>query len=194
MGRIRARKPRSSKRPSNVRPGAALGAEANFNLPITSTEPVENDPERRFLHASLRQKSSSGMGASGDAVQIGLMPWRLKIASCVDPRTFFLEGSLAYVRYDNNSLSRGHVLVVPRRHVASYFDMTVEEKAEIQSLLDRAQTRIAADHSPDGYNIGVNIGRAAGQNRMHVHVHLIPRYSGDVRDPSGGIRCVLSKK
>ena len=88
------------------------------------------------------------------------------------PENVLLEGSRAYVRYDNNSLSRGHVLVVPRRHVASYFDMTVEEKAEIQSLLDRAQTKIVADHSPDGYNIGVNIGRAAGQNRMHVHVHL----------------------
>jgi len=110
------------------------------------------------------------------------------------PEHLLLEGSLAYVRFDNNSLSRGHVLVVPRRHVASYFDMTVAEKTEIQALLDRAQSKIAADHSPDGYNIGVNIGRAAGQNRMHVHVHLIPRYSGDVGDPSGGIRCVLSNK
>jgi diadenosine tetraphosphate (Ap4A) HIT family hydrolase len=110
------------------------------------------------------------------------------------PENVLIEGSLAYVRLDNNSLSRGHVLVVPRRHVASYFDMTFEEKAEIQSLLDDAQNKIAEDHSPDGYNIGVNIGRAAGQNRMHVHVHLIPRYRGDVVDPSGGIRCVLSKK
>ena len=89
------------------------------------------------------------------------------------PECVLLEGSLAYVRYDSNSLSRGHVLVIPRRHVASYFDMTTEEKTEIQSLLDRAQSSIAADHSPDGYNIGVNIGRAAGQNRMHVHVHSV---------------------
>jgi diadenosine tetraphosphate (Ap4A) HIT family hydrolase len=110
------------------------------------------------------------------------------------PDNLLLEGSLSYARYDNNSLSRGHVLVVPRRHVASYFDMTATEKAEIQSLLDQAQSRIEADHAPDGYNIGVNVGRAAGQNRMHVHVHLIPRYAGDVADPSGGIRCVLSKK
>lgn len=110
------------------------------------------------------------------------------------PENVLLEGSLAYVRYDNNSLSPGHVLVVPRRHVASYFDMTVQEKAEMQSLLDRAQTRIAADHSPDGYNIGVNVGKAGGQNRMHVHMHLIPRYNGDVADPSGGVRCVLARK
>jgi diadenosine tetraphosphate (Ap4A) HIT family hydrolase len=74
------------------------------------------------------------------------------------PDSIILEGSLAYVRYDSNSLSRGHVLVVPRRHVASYFDMTVEEKTEILSLLDRAQDKIAADHSPNGYNIGVNVG------------------------------------
>jgi diadenosine tetraphosphate (Ap4A) HIT family hydrolase len=81
-----------------------------------------------------------------------------------------------------------------RTHHPTRFDMTTEEKTEIQSLLDRAQSKIAVDHSPDGYNIGVNIGRAAGQNRLHVHVHLIPRYRGDVVDPSGGIRCVLSGK
>jgi diadenosine tetraphosphate (Ap4A) HIT family hydrolase len=61
-------------------------------------------------------------------------------------------------------------------------------------LLDRAKADIALENSPDGYNIGVNIGKAAGQSRMHVHVHLIPRYVGDVADPSGGIRCVLSRR
>lgn len=110
------------------------------------------------------------------------------------PESLLLEGTLAYVRYDGNSLSRGHVLIVPRRHIASYFDMTIEEKAEIQSLLDRAQSKIEAELAPDGYNIGVNIGHAAGQSRMHVHMHLIPRYDGDVADPSGGIRCVLKNK
>jgi diadenosine tetraphosphate (Ap4A) HIT family hydrolase len=105
-----------------------------------------------------------------------------------------LEDELAYARYDNNSLSRGHVLIVPRRHVASFFDMTVSEKAAILALLDRAQAIVAKEHRPDGYNIGVNVGRAGGQSRMHVHVHLIPRYTGDVADPSGGIRCVLAKR
>ncbi len=100
----------------------------------------------------------------------------------------------AYVRYDNNSLSPGHVLVVPRRHVASFFDMTSAEKMRVVELLDRAKTRIEAEHHPDGYNIGVNVGRAGGQSRMHVHVHLIPRYTGDVPDPRGGIRCVLAGK
>jgi diadenosine tetraphosphate (Ap4A) HIT family hydrolase len=108
------------------------------------------------------------------------------------PREVLLENALAYVRYDNNSLSRGHVLVIPKRHVASFFDMTTEEQAAVLALLNSAERSIQEQHSPDGYNIGVNIGKAGGQSRMHVHVHLIPRYAGDVPDPRGGIRCVLS--
>jgi diadenosine tetraphosphate (Ap4A) HIT family hydrolase len=102
------------------------------------------------------------------------------------------ENSLAYVRYDNSSLSRGHVLVIPKRHVAGFFDMTANEQAAVLSLLNRAQRLIQKQHAPDGYNIGVNIGKAGGQSRMHVHVHLIPRYAGDVANPQGGIRCVLA--
>ncbi len=107
---------------------------------------------------------------------------------------FLFGDENAFVRYDNNSLSKGHVLVVPRRHVADFFDMTWAEKTSVIALLDRARAEISRDHSPDGYNIGVNIGQAAGQSRMHVHVHLIPRYAGDVADPGGGIRCVLSHR
>jgi diadenosine tetraphosphate (Ap4A) HIT family hydrolase len=103
-----------------------------------------------------------------------------------------LENALAYVRHDNNSLSRGHVLVVPKRHVASFFDMTAEEQSAVLALMSEIQKTIQEQHSPDGYNIGVNVGKAGGQSRMHVHMHLIPRYAGDVSDPRGGIRCVLS--
>jgi diadenosine tetraphosphate (Ap4A) HIT family hydrolase len=104
-----------------------------------------------------------------------------------------LENALAYVRHDNNSLSRGHVLVIPKRHVANFFDMTAEEQSAVVSLLAEAQKSIQKQHSPDGYNIGVNVGKAGGQSRMHVHLHLIPRYAGDVPDPRGGIRCVLPR-
>jgi diadenosine tetraphosphate (Ap4A) HIT family hydrolase len=103
-----------------------------------------------------------------------------------------LENPLAYVRYDSNSLSRGHVLVIPKRHVASFFDMTADEQGAVLALLRDIQKAIQQQHRPDGYNIGVNVGKAAGQSRMHVHMHLIPRYEGDVADPGGGIRCVLS--
>jgi diadenosine tetraphosphate (Ap4A) HIT family hydrolase len=105
-----------------------------------------------------------------------------------------LRNDYAYVRRDNFQLSRGHVLVVPVRHVADYFDMTLDEKHAVVTLLDQAKALIESEHAPDGYNIGVNIGKAGGQSRMHVHVHLIPRYEGDVTDPRGGIRCVLAKK
>ena len=111
-----------------------------------------------------------------------------------EPTEVMLDHALAYARPEHRSLSRGHVIVVPKRHVADFFDMTAAEKAAILSLLDRAKARIGREHSPDGYNIGVNIGKAGGQSRMHVHVHLIPRYTGDVPNPSGGIRCVLAKR
>jgi len=112
---------------------------------------------------------------------------------CV-PTEVVAEESLAYIRRDNHALSPGHVLVVPRRHVADFFAMTGDEQACVLRLLNDARRRVDAEHRPDGYNIGVNVGKAAGQSRMHVHVHLIPRYAGDVPDPAGGIRCVLVKK
>ena len=89
------------------------------------------------------------------------------------------------------SVVAGHVIVVPRRHVADFFEMTAAEQAAVLALLNEARRLIHGKHRPDGYNIGVNVGKAAGQNRMHVHVHLIPRYAGDVPDPSGGVRRVL---
>ncbi|MGI9504682.1 MAG: HIT family protein [Geminicoccaceae bacterium] len=110
-----------------------------------------------------------------------------------EPDMVLFENEYAYVRHDNNSLSPGHVLVIPRRHVANFFDMTWDEKTAILGLLDRAKAEIEKKHTPDGYNIGVNIGRTGGQSRMHVHAHLIPRYKGDVSNPSGCIRCVLSQ-
>jgi diadenosine tetraphosphate (Ap4A) HIT family hydrolase len=109
------------------------------------------------------------------------------------PAQLLAENAAAYARYDSNSLALGHVIVVPRRHVADFFDMTAEEQAAVLALLNEARRLIDKKHSPDGYNVGVNVGKAAGQSRMHVHVHLIPRYAGDVPDPAGGIRRVLQR-
>jgi len=107
------------------------------------------------------------------------------------PASVLLENRLAYAQSEKNSLSRGHVVVVPRRHVADFFEMTHLEQIAVVELLNRAHELIQSQNSPDGYNIGVNVGVAAGQSRMHVHVHLIPRYAGDVANPAGGVRCVL---
>ena len=108
------------------------------------------------------------------------------------PDQVVAENSLAYARYDSVPLGPGHVLVIPFRHVANFFDMTADENGAVLSLLDHAKLLIDQQFKPDGYNIGVNIGKAGGQSRMHVHVHLIPRFDGDVPDPRGGIRCVLA--
>jgi|SRR3954468_8897155 diadenosine tetraphosphate (Ap4A) HIT family hydrolase len=118
------------------------------------------------------------------------------VADCelCEPASVIAENALAYARLDSNSLSPGHVIVVPRRHVADFFDMTAAEQAAVLALLNSAHQLVQSKHHPDGYNVGINIGKAAGQNRMHVHVHLIPRHGGDVPDPSGGVRCVLAKK
>jgi len=111
---------------------------------------------------------------------------------CV-PGPVLAQNELAYARLENNPLSRGHVIVVPRRHVADFFEMTAAEQAALLELLNEVHRLVQERHSPDGYNVGVNVGKAAGQSRLHVHVHLIPRYSGDVPDPAGGIRRVLSR-
>lgn len=105
-----------------------------------------------------------------------------------------VEDDLAYVARDKFAQSPGHVIAVPKRHVADFFAMTTAEKHSILALLDRARAQLERERKPDGFNVGVNIGEAAGQTRMHVHVHLIPRYTGDVADPSGGVRCVLPKR
>lgn len=109
------------------------------------------------------------------------------------PARVVAENDLAYACYERNSLAPGHVIVVPRRHVADFFDMTAAEQAAVLELLNRAHRFIDTAHAPAGYNVGVNIGQAAGQSRMHVHVHLIPRYAGDLPDPAGGVRRVLAR-
>jgi len=112
---------------------------------------------------------------------------------CV-PTSVLADNHLAYAAVEKNPLSAGHLIVVPRRHVADFFGMTRQEQVAVLELLYQAREVMKSRHAPDGYNVGVNVGRAAGQSRMHVHVHLIPRYAGDVPNPAGGIRCVLPRK
>lgn len=100
-------------------------------------------------------------------------------------------GNEIYVRWDNFPAAKGHVEVVPKRHVESYFSLTASEHAEVYTLIKRAWRRIQDQFQPDGYTIGVNEGQAAGRTIDHLHIHLIPRYEGDVADPRGGIRHVL---
>ncbi len=91
-------------------------------------------------------------------------------------------------------VSDGHTLVVPHRHVASLFDLAPEERADLWALVGEVREALAASHGPDGFNLGVNDGEAAGQTVAHAHIHVIPRYAGDVADPRGGIRWVIPER
>lgn len=88
-------------------------------------------------------------------------------------------------------VSPGHALVVPRRHEADFFSLSHDEQAALLVLVNPLRDLISERYAPDAYNLGVNAGRAAGQTILHAHLHVIPRYAGDVAEPRGGVRWVL---
>jgi len=99
------------------------------------------------------------------------------------------------VRFDDGfPITPGHSLIIPRRHFGSFFEATAEERTALLSLLDDAHAEATKAFSPDGFNIGINDGAAAGQTVPHLHIHLIPRRLGDVADPRGGVRWVIPDK
>jgi diadenosine tetraphosphate (Ap4A) HIT family hydrolase len=107
----------------------------------------------------------------------------------------FAETSEQTVAFpDAFPVTPGHHLLVPRRHVADFFQLTAEEQADLWLLLARLRDRLFREYSPDGINVGMNVGEAAGQTVAHAHVHVIPRYGGDVADPRGGVRWVVPEK
>ena len=113
---------------------------------------------------------------------------------CKDPRGVSIQHELAFSARDSFPVSPGHTLVIPRRHVASFFELTSQEVAACMELIKEEKELLDEEFNPDGYNIGVNVGPSAGQSIFHVHIHIIPRYQGDVENPQGGVRHVLPKK
>lgn len=111
-----------------------------------------------------------------------------------EAKEIIIENEFAYVRFDKFPVNLGHLEVITKRHVASFFDATLKEKLAIIELLDRSKEIIDNKYKPDGYNIGINCGEVAGQSIMHLHVHLIPRYKDDVKNPRGGVRGVIPSK
>lgn len=112
----------------------------------------------------------------------------------IDPARIIRGCPLTISLWDGFPVSPGHALLVPRRHIASWADATDDEKHALITAIDHARALIDDLHHPHGYNIGFNDGRAAGQTVMHLHVHVIPRYEGDVPDPRGGVRWVVPSK
>ena len=114
----------------------------------------------------------------------------------IPPSEWIASNEKSFAIWDSFPVSPGHILVVPRRHVPTWFDADTDEQAAIIALVNIVKDHLDATltPSPDGYNVGFNSGRAAGETVMHLHVHVIPRYDGDVEDPRGGVRHVIPEK
>jgi diadenosine tetraphosphate (Ap4A) HIT family hydrolase len=110
------------------------------------------------------------------------------------PERILAANEEAVAILDAYPVSPGHMLILPRRHVASFFDLTPAELTAIHQLLAQMHLHLQTMQKPHGYNIGVNVGDAGGQTIPHAHVHLIPRYAGDVEMPDGGVRNVIPGK
>ena len=141
----------------------------------------------------MQRISSSSVGSTTFDVDSKTNTKRVRPLSecvfCNIPRDEIIaENELALAFFDRYPVNQGHTLIVPKRHVETYFDATLDEKDAITRLLIKVREKLDAEYRPDGYNIGVNVGASAGQTIFHLHVHVIPRYRGDVPDPRGGIR------
>lgn len=103
-------------------------------------------------------------------------------------KNYITENKYAFAIYDKFPVNKGHVLVIPKRHFAGYFDATPDEVSAFHEMIMEVKALVDAEFKPDGYNIGINIGEAAGQTIFHLHIHVIPRYNGDIDNPKGGVR------
>ena len=105
------------------------------------------------------------------------------------------ENEFAYASYDSYPVSDLHCLIIPKRHVKDYFEMSDEELLACNDLITKIKNEILAkDKTVKAFNIGTNVGKISGQSIMHCHIHLIPRREGDVENPQGGVRSVIPKK
>jgi diadenosine tetraphosphate (Ap4A) HIT family hydrolase len=109
-------------------------------------------------------------------------------------RELIVESPDAYSVYDRFPVSNGHALIIPKHHCADYFELTIEEQSACWSMVNTVKQILMQKFNPDGFNVGINVNEEAGQTIPHVHIHLIPRYKGDVKDPEGGVRGVIPEK
>jgi len=107
--------------------------------------------------------------------------------------TLLTESATAYAMFDGYPASKGHVLIIPKRHVANYFDLPFREQSACWFMANKVQDILSKEFHPDGFNVGININKDAGQMRSHAAIHIIPRYRGDATGNKGGIRYVIPK-
>ena len=112
----------------------------------------------------------------------------------LDERDRLFENEIGFVIYDKYPVNEGHCLVIPNRVYSEYFDSTPEEIRGLNELLFKTKDYLDKEYKPTGYNIGINCGEDSGQTVFHLHIHIIPRYKGDMDDPTGGVRGVIPSK
>jgi len=110
------------------------------------------------------------------------------------PEKIIAQNAHTFTVRDTLPVSPGHTLIVPKRHIAGIFDAEPDEVAALWEAVQQARVQLLKEFSPDGFNIGINDGLAAGQTILHLHIHIIPRYKGDMPDPRGGIRWIFPDK
>ncbi|MCQ2238384.1 MAG: HIT family protein [Bacteroidaceae bacterium] len=168
-----------------------------------TTAEIEDDLFELLKKKDGVRHALSGLLMSTYLYPLMLDPQEIMIQSGTDECPFchmddsikvILEVDAAVAIYDANPVSPGHALIVPKRHVASYFDLTDYELTAMNRLLKYVKVELDAKYHPDGYNIGVNVNEEAGQSIFHCHMHVIPRYKGDMANPKGGVRGVIPEK
>ena len=118
----------------------------------------------------------------------------MSVFTSISIDNYLFETDYFFVIKDKYPVSVGHLLIVSKRVVLDFFTLNVQEKNDLILMIDKCKLHIEGKYNPDGYNIGMNCGVSAGQTVMHFHCHVIPRYSGDMQKPDGGVRhCVLGK-
>lgn len=154
------------------------------------------DSELFVLLADSQAREALRQTLSYELANTGYGPIRKECPFCqiASECNIIAENELAIAFYDSFPVSNGHTLIIPRRHIADYFELEQEEVVSIQKLTMSCRNILSDKFHPNGFNLGVNVGEAAGQTIFHCHMHLIPRYNGDVLKPRGGVRGVIPAK
>ncbi len=152
--------------------------QANVILPFTSLFKNENCEIYEYIHYNFTQSKEV----------------ECPFCNLLKEAELIVESAQAFAIFDKYPVNPGHALIIPKRHVSDYFELSFKEQSSCIFMLNKVKDLIQNRFNPDGYNIGLNVGDIAGQTVNHVHIHLIPRFKGDVDDPKGGVRGVIPSK
>lgn len=153
--------------------------QCNVKLPFKSVFKNENVEIYEYQHYTFLNKGNSEISP---------------FLSDGENRELLFESATVFSFYDKFPVSKGHTLVVPKRLVSNYFELSVKEQIACWIMVNKVKEELQKLFNPDGFNVGININQEAGQTIFHCHIHIIPRYKNDVENPRGGVRGVIPDK